>query len=278
MDYRIKLAVLSLAAAVVVSGCATTEMETARQLEGGELVASGSATMPGTMVVIPRFSGNVRYGYGIGDVGAHLGTSFYLVNIGAGARVYPSEFFTVGVQGDFLTPLFDFDGDGNAPIGQLTVTPRVLTTAQEGRPVYGGIEATVPIPLVGPEDTTPDFSDELPGDRFVTPVAGPVVGVDHLINPQRGMGFQAELSFKPIRLHPQWRRSVDPQEAAPIGQLSLGIYYRNPGSEPPEDLEPTPQDEPAEQPADPPPPQQPEQPETEPEPEPDFDDDGVPVY
>lgn len=283
MKYQLRVAGLLIGlAALLATGCATTEMETARQLESGELVGAGSLAFPGTAGVIPRMSGNVRYGFGAGDVGAHLGTSFFLVNIGAGARVYPSEFFTVGVQGDVLTPLFETDNDEPTTGVLLTVTPRILTTAQEGRPVYGGVEASIPINLVGADQQ--HFYSGIDGqaEPWVTPVAGPVVGLDILASPESGVGFQSELSFKPVRLNPDWRRSLEPEEPAPVIQWSIGMYYRPTAQAEEEALEPTQTGEPVDQrppqsqPESEPPPQS--EPEREPEPEPEYDEEGVPVY
>lgn len=54
------------------AGCASTQVETARQLEHGELVQSVNLDWPGAFI-FPSY--RALYGMGPGDISAHAGTA-----------------------------------------------------------------------------------------------------------------------------------------------------------------------------------------------------------
>ncbi len=264
---------VALSLCLVLGGCATTQMETARQLETGDVVASGSATMPGA-AFMPRFNGALRLGLPHSDVGGHLASSFFTYAAGLGVRIYPIDLMTLSLQGDLMIPLLFGDGPLNSIVG--TINPRLSTSTDENRFVYGGIETPVRVPISGGVGTTAS--------------AGVFGGIDFLFDETGGLGMQAELAFRPLFLTPNQELQVmsepsegDDPQIEPMFQVSIGIHYHW-LSDPPEEepIEPTPRrGPPAETPQDDlPPPEQPDdEPEEEPsEPTPDYDDRGVPVY
>ncbi len=165
---------------VWVSGCSSTTMRTARQLEAGDLVASGGLDGPGFLYV-PRLSGQVMYGLGAGDVSVHGGTTVVTFNAGLGARAYLGERWTAGLQLDAngVLPTVSNELDfGGLYSGNLQ-----LTNSARGKfGFYGGPHIAV---------HTAGFSS-----NFSPPVinTGLVGGLDLLIADNFGLQIEARAS------------------------------------------------------------------------------------
>ena len=266
------------------SGCAFTKMETARQLDEGEFVVSGSADWPGFLVFIPRLQGNVTYGYGPGDVSVHLGSAIFMYNAGLGKRLYLSEWLNLSLQADammMLPGMVPFDSSGERTLAMLTATPRLTTSADERRPFYAGVQSNIiTVAMHHPNDGW-----EFEPREFML-LGGLVAGLDYLFEPT-GIGFQLEVILYPFAYNQQdgLSHAAQAQGEMPFpmfGQLSLGGYFRPPRE--PERMEPSydyweespprrrrpPEDEPWEY--------EESEPEREEESEPEYDDRGVPIY
>ncbi len=268
----------------VSSGCAVTKMETARQLDEGEFVVSGSADWPGFFFVIPKIQGNVMYGYGPGDVSFHMGSAIFMYNAGLGKRLYLLDWLNLSLQADammMLPGMVPFDSSGESTLAMLTATPRLTTSADEGRPFYGGVQSNIITAAFYRPDDGWEYD---PGDFFL--LAGLVAGLDYLFE-SSGIGFQLEVILYPVAYNREEGLAHAAQARGELpfpmfGQLSLGGYYR-PLTEP-ERIEPSydywedspprrhrpPEDEPWEY--------EERSPEREEEPEPEYDDRGVPIY
>lgn len=243
--------------AVMLSGCAFSKMETAHQLEGGDILMSGTLDWPG-MLYIPRANLNFMYGLGgVGDISAHVGTTMFTANAGLGGRVYLGDRLNLSLQGDAMYVIFDFDlGGSDRTAALLTATPRLTTTAGDGRFVYGGIQSNI---IVGYESTPADGMS-LEGLAIL---AGGLVGIDFFAE-QTGLGVQTELIITPLLIGENGFEISTGPEAILLGQFSVGFYYRTPQDVIDERrLEPTRIDE--------------ERPGEE-QGEPGHDGDGVPVY
>ncbi len=255
-----RLVVLGLVC-VLGSGCAISRMETARQLEGGEVVFGGTADMPGALW-LPRVGGSAMVGLGGGgDASIYAGTAILAHTVGLGARVYLGEGIIASVHGDLLfLPVVGFDGL-EAP-ALVTINPRITSAATDDRPVYAGVQASVVNEwFLGQTGRTP-FAH-----GFV--VVGGVAGLDHLF--PTGLGLQGELRMAVL--------SIEPTEPAldffPYPQGSVGLYFRPSRAQRPSEAGPTEEYPPVREPA----PR--ERPSEEPgwgEDEPDYDDSGVPLY
>ena len=277
----VRAALVMGAASVLGSGCALTTMQTSRQLDGGEVVASGMIDEPGA-AYLPRVAGQLTYGWGLGDVSIHAGTALLTANAGVGARLYLTDLFTAEVQGDALiTPMI--------PEGftVLTVTPRLTTTTSASNVFYGGVQGTA---LFGSEREQPL--------EFGAVLFGAVGGLEVALG--RHLTIQVEGTFSPLYYNPDlglgafaidsWQESSDfgPFILPGFFQIGLGLHYFSKGLD---DFEPrgrTPapttgrpdrrdgeQESPRtrqaeEDPAAPPPPPPPSPPS--------YDDDGVPLY
>ena len=233
-----------LALSLVVTGCATTEMETARQLDSGETVVAGTATVPGALGIIPKASGSVRYGHPVGDVGGHIGTTLATYSAGLGTRLYPADFLTFSLQGDVTAPIISFDDFIGAT--QVTLTPRISTSAEGNRFVYGGLEASVPLWVSGEWGVI--------GGETVAAQGGFFVGVDVLTeeDEERDFGIQGEMGISPLAVRgdgviQETTMDMTATQFGTVFRFSIGIYGRYPGDlggdEQEESLEPTPDDE-----------------------------------
>lgn len=128
------MACLMCAVAWASTGCATSTARTARQLEKGNVVASGGIDYPG-VAFIPHVHGQAMYGVGgKGDVSAHVGTNAATINGGIGARAYLGERLTLGVQGDALLGFELFESSFSVFSGTLDLTTAVR---KESAPYVG---------------------------------------------------------------------------------------------------------------------------------------------
>lgn len=125
--------------ATILSGCALTSTETARQLESQEVVLTGSLYYPG-FIALPKVSGQATLGFGAGDVSARVGTAFLMNNVGLGMRLYPSDLINLSLQADLGNVLMDFHAPGYRRYAMLT--PRV-SSSTDVRPFYGGIQSNI---------------------------------------------------------------------------------------------------------------------------------------
>lgn len=140
-------AIATLAAAVCLSGCMFSKMETARQLDQGET----SVTLSGDVTpwfFHPRGTVTGTYGFGAGDISGHFGIypSSVSFHVGGGLRLYPAPFLNLSLQGDlagnpFLMTVAQMDDEGQVP-GWFAVTPRLTTSTTDDRFVYGGVQAS----------------------------------------------------------------------------------------------------------------------------------------
>lgn len=214
-----------LSALLMVVGCSFTTMETARQLDSNEIVASGSLDWPGYLI-IPRANVNAMYGLGgFGDINAHMGGTPVSYNFGVGSRVYPSDQITLSLQTDFMNIFHDF-GFSQADLNErfiATITPRVTTAVRDDQWFYGGVQANI---LNGLEY---DRQDGWSGESFGMG-AGPVIGVDYYFE-DRGIGLQTELNVSPFGVDadgvPHFVGTSD-GGFFPF-QFSVGGYFRSGG-------------------------------------------------
>jgi hypothetical protein len=255
--------------ALVSTGCSFTTMQTSRQLEQGEVVYSGALDLPGTLY-IPRASAQAIYGFGAGDIGAHLGTSLLLVNTGISGRAYLTPWLTAGLQSDFMlfTSNSIFENDR---FGLLTLSPRLTTATIEGDLFYGGVQSNL---IFG--------ADSRSGLEFAFGFVGLIGGLEYVITDT--VALQVELTVSPLYFDRTARLNSDLGDLGFAFQMGLGINWSTGrgATPPPTQPTPTPQVNP--------PPQDPRgtstnersQPEGVPapvsSPEPVFDDDGVPLY
>lgn len=209
---------------LLVGGCAFTKMETARQLDGGEAVFSGSLDWPGVGPV-PRASAGVAYGLGGGgDMSAHIGTTVFSGNAGVGGRVYLSERFNLGLQADAMTILTDF---GMPEIRRreaaiISAVPRLTTAVKDGEFLYGGLQANV---FNGVERVHEGGVNA----EFLGVAFGAIVGVDYDFR-DNPLGIQAELIIYPAGLDEGGRPTIiGQQQTIPaVAQFNVGLNYRRP--------------------------------------------------
>ena len=212
----------ALMTSTLVSGCASSRMTTARQLEKGDLVISGTADTPG-VIYLPRLSGQAVVGLGPADVSVHLGSTLLTYNAGLGVRAYLGESMILSAQGDYnFIPLVQ-DLTGENLFGLITATGRLTNAVRAGRFLYGG-------PQIG--TLAIQSGDEF---NFGGVNAGGVIGVDLAIRDK--FGFQVELFLAPVSLSPQGNVGIFPYDNLPdddligtpliTGQLSVGFYFRS---------------------------------------------------
>lgn len=247
-----------------LSGCTLTKMETARQLEGGQWTGSGTVET-NFHIPSPRASVAFRRGVGgFGDTGVSLGVNpLGTVSATWSNRLYAGPYLNASLQvggGVHLLALAEgFMGWG-------VVTPRLTTSVDEARPVYGGIQVN----LVALDPDGPILNYYLPGIilGFEVPLGE---GATHSVGFQ---SIQGEVIFTPITNeqfpessarrpdidHPEYGEWYRGSDAYAFTQVSLGFHVGGAG-EGGEELEPTPV------PDDDASPQEPE-----------YDEDGVPVY
>ena len=209
------------------SGCAFTQMETSRQLSGGEWVVSGSLDVPGGLesydpyltwvesrAFTTRMSGQATYGLGgRGDLSVHMGSTRFTRNFGASGRVYPTKWLNLGLQADYIDLM-----------RAVTATPRITTTTTDERWFYGGLQTMF---LLGTE----------PEERFLSFVggtAGIIAGAERVVDwfPYP-LGFQVEGTLAPFyygySADEQGRRGGtfwSEQRTAGLYQLGLGVNLR----------------------------------------------------
>ncbi len=210
---------------VVWAGCASTTMRTARQLEPGDVVLSGSLDELGTLY-IPRVNAQAIYGFGAGDVSAHVGTSLLLYNLGVGGRFYLGEDWNLGLQYD-ANGFQDLDLFGSTT--GLTVlhsgSVTLLSSVSRDTGFYGGLYS-------GVHGLTQDEATEFAGVNV-----GGTVGLDALIG--NNWGVQLEARFAPFMVTSSGSLTLFPgslvssnntEEAASntifVGQIGFGVYKR----------------------------------------------------
>lgn len=169
------------------TGCALQTMRTARQLEQGDLVLSGSADVVGTLF-IPRVNAQAMYGLGgAGDVSVHGGSSGLLHNAGLGARAYLGPSWTLGAQANALL----FRDVGLFSTRDVTIFYNgsflLSTTAKKKNAFYGGFQLDVYAMQV---DRLTDPFEEV----WIN--GGGIVGVDILDH--GGLGYQLEAKVTPF--------------------------------------------------------------------------------
>ena len=174
-------------ALMCLAGCAFQTTRTARQLETGDVVLSGSLDEVGTLF-LPRANVQAMYGLGgKGDMSLHLGTSGLLHNAGLGARYYLGSDWTLGTQANLLL----FQDINLYSSRELSIfyngSFRLSTAATRTKALYGGVQ----IDLYALQ---PDSFDNPLQDVFFN--GGAVVGFDVLDS--GGFGWQLEAKFTPF--------------------------------------------------------------------------------
>jgi hypothetical protein len=263
-----KRCVLALILVVASTGCAFTKVETGRQLDRGDIVVSGTLDWPGLFFVLPRGQINGMYGYGPGDVSLHVGSALAMYNFGVGTRFYPHEIVTLSLQSDLNFAGLGsgaYGGPSGSRVGFWTITPRVLTSTAQYRPIYAGAQSILISRVVQEPGVGTSRSP------FAVTLGG-VIGME-VIQPTTGFGFQAEVNLMPFSITSEGLRGGLPRSlelgTVPIlGQFSLGVaYHHRRGAEiEPTEVPHTPEPEPVREPV------------VEPEPERDYDEQDVPVY
>src|SRR5690554_4442336 len=245
----------------VGAGCSFTTMETARQLDSGEAVVGAALDWPG-LLYIPRAS---AYGkVGVGDragLGLQAGFAIITANVGATARLYPTDWLTMSLRTEAVFVIDDMDGffgpgDNNAAL--LVLTPRISTAVNEGDFLYGGIQSN----LLSGWEYNENGSDTQFG--FQAAAIGGFVGVEADMTP--GLSLQTELMLSPVTIDSNGVNVFFADGgSAMLFQWSVGLNYRF-GGEP----EAVRHIEPSEAPR----PEEPvrEQPAPEPEPAPEYDE------
>lgn len=125
------------------TACSTTTVLPAQQLNAGEFSFGGSADLPG-IFMIPRFQGQALYGFGLGDIGAHLGTGLFTsINTGLTFRGYLGDFANLVLDTDVLLPLLENTFDEDGIDGILTsASVRLLTNPGRDGLFYGGLTSS----------------------------------------------------------------------------------------------------------------------------------------
>ncbi len=214
--------VVVAAVAVLATSCAFTTVETARPLDAGEQVVSGSLDWPGFSIV-PRANANAMVGIAdVADVSAHVGTTPWVTyNFGLGSRLYLGDDVMVGLQADAMHVFADFGGTPQQEGRRwwLTTTPRVMSTVEDDEMWYMGLQ-------------TPLFTGFDPGAegssfQFQSMALGPVVGIDHLFEDSNA-GIQVELNVMPLGISSSGEVFAFTDGSGPVlFQFSIGGYRRN---------------------------------------------------
>lgn len=122
-----------------LSGCATATIDTARQLESGESVVSGSIDIV-PQAPLPRVHATTIWGFQHGDFRVHGGVGLQSqVNAGASGNLYLSEYLTMGLKVDAGVHLLALADE--TFIGGVAAIPKLQTTVDENRWLYGGVQA-----------------------------------------------------------------------------------------------------------------------------------------
>lgn len=207
---------LIVALAITLSACSFTRMETANQLEDGELVLSGSLDNIG-FGPIPRANFTAMQGIaGDGDFSIHLGTTLFSANAGIGGRYYLNERINLSLQADVMTVLLGLPVSPHEPFDRFIVTavPRFTTAVKEGEFFYTGIQANV---LTGLDSENTELLGGL---------GGLVLGMD-FGSRAHGGGIQTELVLYPIQYRDgdvTFFADLDESQVVLL-QFSLGGYF-----------------------------------------------------
>ncbi|RDV37487.1 hypothetical protein DV096_13315 [Bradymonadaceae bacterium TMQ3] len=271
----VKVGALALALSLG-AGCSFTTMETARQLESGEAVVGGGLDWPG-ILYIPRVSAYGKVGVGEkADLGLQGSFAFATANLGATARIYPTNWLTMSLQSDAIFVVNDLSGS-SGPLDNtrtlLVFTPRISTAVNGDDFLYGGIQSNV---LTGWEHTE-NGSDT--AYTFQGATIGGFAGIETEISP--GLNLQTELILMPVTVGDDGVNVIFSEGGGlpALFQWSVGLNYRF-GGEPEAVMYLEPSEEPPVQTGAPANPQSEPASKTlpEPEPAPEYDKGGVPIY
>jgi len=149
-------------AACLLTGCLQTSMLPARQLDRGEVVASGALHAP-SLLYIPSLMGQATAGLGGGDLTANVGGSALGLSAGTGGRLYLSPSTNLEAQSRVMVA-------GETPRWLATVGLQDVPRADE--PLYYGAH-------VGGVGGDPLEFDQ-PQPRNAYPVAGITVGLGYI--------------------------------------------------------------------------------------------------
>lgn len=154
--FEMTITLLGCLALLVLSGCSLTTMQTSRQLEKGQLLGSAGLDAPGSALIIPRASASVMYGFGGGDVGAHIGTAWLTANAGASVRGYLGPHLIGALQSDVLVGAnSSYSAWGTIdPLGIegdaiLILSPRLITATSDTMRAYGGGQSNILFGIAG---------------------------------------------------------------------------------------------------------------------------------
>ena len=220
------LTLATIGAALLSTGCASTRMETARQLDHGEFVVGATIDVPGVLW-IPRIGAHGMIGLGdVGDLSLYLGTAFITYNFGLGGRLYLGDMATLSVKGD----LVGLQGLTPAEPYQVSVTPRLTTTTDGNRMFYAGVQGHA---IFGESFASFFDADGVGPLNYNYTTLGFLVGVDVLTRTGIGVQFEFATSFF----------AVGPLADGAIfwPQTSLGFYYTTKDPEAPANAGPTPE-------------------------------------
>ena len=218
---------------LMTCGCLMTKTEPSHQLEAEERIMSGS--IDGSLAsVVPR----VQVGYtrgvgGRGDLSAHAGlTGITNLNVGGGGRLYVFSWLSASLQLDLGTSILGFSEFW------ATITPRLITSTDENRRVYGGIQAN------SYHATARMFRSDSSMNRSHFLIPGVVLGYDF----RRFEGLQAELMVLPFVYDYSLRRILNYDDfgsphlflppVAALSQISVSHHWSNLDSQV-DQLEPT---------------------------------------
>ena len=261
MSLRASLNVCALMLTMLSAGCAHTTIETARQLESGQVVAGGALDWPGSEVW-PRASGYGKVGLAdLGDLGLVSAYDGEALTLGGSARAYLGERWMAGLQVNFERYLWwtrDTDERPSPLADVVLITPRLSTTVREQAGVYVGVQGTL-------NGNWRYSSDEATSPTFRVWIlrAGGFLGAEREF--ASGWSVQAEMILLPLNMSVSGDfYTIDAFETEMLFQGSLGASYRFGGGQ--EEVErPTPtRAEPEEGPAS--------------NPAPERDGSGVPIY
>ena len=207
--------------AVQGMGCATHTTRTARQLEAGDVVISGSLDELGT-IYIPRLNVQAMYGLGgSGDVSVHGGSSGLVHNVGLGARGYLGRAWTFGVQANTMAfqdaYLFSARDVTFLHHGSFLLS----TAARRKTALYGGL-------LLDVYAMRNDSLSAPVSDVFVN--GGGLIGLDMLDH--GGLGYQLELKLTPFFFHDRGFSALSFFDSTNVdnsifsAQLGVSIYRR----------------------------------------------------
>jgi hypothetical protein len=224
LEHLKRLHVLPLVMSMVAGGCATSTMHPPRQLQAGEAVVTVAIDAPGYWV-LPRLSGQILYGLGGADVSAYLGTTFFSLNGGAGARLYLNDWLMASLQGNAVL-------NWDYPV--FSVTPRLMTSGQGPRIPYFGLQSNIIWQIDNINNNNKPIvdngSDEPIALRFFGVNLGPVVGYEFHISGATRM--QIELTVSPFVFNPQQGLGIAYNSDFMFFVAQLGIGFSFGGEKP----------------------------------------------